>query len=126
MEGIVIFMIMLFIKLFSIFISNLKFTFTIQSTYLIVYQAFLLFFRFAYSLLQCLRVLYKEKIIHCDLKPVSDFGYILLERFCLFNAATCMFCFRVNELPCSHKTNLLVTMCVVYQSQQRGYFFKQS
>lgn len=25
--------------------------------------------RFAHSLLQCLRVLYKEKIIHCDLKP---------------------------------------------------------
>ncbi|XP_064652736.1 dual specificity tyrosine-phosphorylation-regulated kinase 4-like isoform X2 [Lineus longissimus] len=25
--------------------------------------------RFAYSLLQCLRVLHKEKIIHCDLKP---------------------------------------------------------
>jgi len=25
--------------------------------------------RFAYSLLQCLRLLHKEKIIHCDLKP---------------------------------------------------------
>ncbi|XP_023933609.1 dual specificity tyrosine-phosphorylation-regulated kinase 4 [Lingula anatina] len=25
--------------------------------------------RFAFSLLQCLKVLYKEKIIHCDLKP---------------------------------------------------------
>lgn len=25
--------------------------------------------RFAYSLVQCLRLLYKEKIIHCDLKP---------------------------------------------------------
>ncbi len=26
--------------------------------------------RFANSLLQCLRVMYREKIIHCDLKPV--------------------------------------------------------
>jgi dual specificity tyrosine-phosphorylation-regulated kinase 2/3/4 len=26
--------------------------------------------RFATSLLQCLRVMYREKIIHCDLKPV--------------------------------------------------------
>lgn len=31
---------------------------------------FFFHFRFAYSLLQCLRVLDKEKIIHCDLKPV--------------------------------------------------------
>ena len=27
--------------------------------------------RFAYSLLQCLKMLHREKIIHCDLKPVS-------------------------------------------------------
>ena len=27
--------------------------------------------RFAFSLLQCLKVLQREKIIHCDLKPVS-------------------------------------------------------
>lgn len=27
--------------------------------------------RFAFSILQCLRVLHKDKIIHCDLKPVS-------------------------------------------------------
>ena len=27
--------------------------------------------RFAYSLLQCLKLLAKERIIHCDLKPVS-------------------------------------------------------
>ncbi|EEC01252.1 dual specificity phosphorylation-regulated tyrosine kinase, putative, partial [Ixodes scapularis] len=25
--------------------------------------------RFAYSLVQCLRLLHREKIIHCDLKP---------------------------------------------------------
>ncbi len=29
--------------------------------------------RFANSLLQCLRVMYREKIIHCDLKPVGNF-----------------------------------------------------
>ena len=28
--------------------------------------------RFAYSLLQCLKMLHREKIIHCDLKPVSE------------------------------------------------------
>lgn len=27
--------------------------------------------RFAYALLQCLKLLVREKIIHCDLKPVS-------------------------------------------------------
>jgi serine/threonine protein kinase len=32
--------------------------------------------RFANSLLQCLRVMYREKIIHCDLKPVRKcFGF---------------------------------------------------
>lgn len=71
----------MFIKLFSNFSGNLNVTFAIQRTELIFYQAYSLFFRFAYSLLQCLRVLYKEKIIHCDLKPVSDFGYFLLQRF---------------------------------------------
>ena len=25
--------------------------------------------RFAYSILQCMKVMYKENIIHCDLKP---------------------------------------------------------
>lgn len=25
--------------------------------------------RFAYSILQCMRIMYKEGIIHCDLKP---------------------------------------------------------
>jgi len=27
--------------------------------------------RFAFSILQCLKVLQKDRIIHCDLKPVS-------------------------------------------------------
>lgn len=27
--------------------------------------------RFAHSLLKCLQMLHKEKIIHCDLKPVN-------------------------------------------------------
>lgn len=27
--------------------------------------------KYALSLVQCLRLLYREKIIHCDLKPVS-------------------------------------------------------
>jgi serine/threonine protein kinase len=27
--------------------------------------------KFAYSLVHCLRLLYRENIIHCDLKPVS-------------------------------------------------------
>ena len=27
--------------------------------------------RFAYALLQCLKLLHRERIIHCDLKPVS-------------------------------------------------------
>lgn len=27
--------------------------------------------RFAFSLLQCLKMLHRERIIHCDLKPVS-------------------------------------------------------
>lgn len=26
--------------------------------------------KFAYAILQCLKLLYKEHIIHCDLKPV--------------------------------------------------------
>lgn len=29
--------------------------------------------RFAVSLIKCLRLLYREKIIHCDLKPVSKY-----------------------------------------------------
>ena len=28
--------------------------------------------RFAFSILQCLKVLQKDRIIHCDLKPVSE------------------------------------------------------
>lgn len=28
--------------------------------------------RFAYSLIQCLRLLRRENIIHCDLKPVRQ------------------------------------------------------
>lgn len=28
--------------------------------------------KYAFSLVQCLRLLYREKIIHCDLKPVRD------------------------------------------------------
>lgn len=28
--------------------------------------------RFAFALVQCLRLLHKEHIIHCDLKPVSS------------------------------------------------------
>jgi len=32
--------------------------------------------RFAYSILQCLRVLHKDKIIHCDLKPVRYKSYV--------------------------------------------------
>lgn len=34
--------------------------------------------RFAFSILQCLKVLQKDKIIHCDLKPVSQINYVLL------------------------------------------------
>ena len=30
--------------------------------------------RFAFSLLQCLKLLQRDKIIHCDLKPVSMNG----------------------------------------------------
>jgi dual specificity tyrosine-phosphorylation-regulated kinase 2/3/4 len=35
------------------------------------YQGFSIYLvrRFAYSILQCMRVLYREKIIHCDMKP---------------------------------------------------------
>lgn len=29
--------------------------------------------RFAFSLLQCLKMLHRERIIHCDLKPVCFF-----------------------------------------------------
>lgn len=28
--------------------------------------------RFAHALLKCLQMLHREKIIHCDLKPVRD------------------------------------------------------
>ena len=37
--------------------------------------------KFALSLLQCLKVLCKEKIIHCDLKPVSLKNYEIVFRF---------------------------------------------
>ena len=32
--------------------------------------------RFAYALLQCLKLLHRERIIHCDLKPVSSENYL--------------------------------------------------
>ena len=34
--------------------------------------------RFAYALLQCLKLLYRDRIIHCDLKPVSTIITYLL------------------------------------------------
>jgi len=34
--------------------------------------------RFAFSLLQCLKLLHREKIIHCDLKPVSTKAFWFL------------------------------------------------
>ncbi|CAF3504578.1 unnamed protein product [Rotaria sp. Silwood1] len=34
--------------------------------------------RFANSLLQCLRVMYREKIIHCDLKPYEAYDWIFI------------------------------------------------
>lgn len=36
--------------------------------------------RFAYSLIQCLRLLRRENIIHCDLKPVTNFLSNCLKR----------------------------------------------
>lgn len=30
--------------------------------------------RFTHALLRCLQMLHREKIIHCDLKPVLTFG----------------------------------------------------
>lgn len=43
--------------------------------------------RFANSLIQCLRLLHRENIIHCDLKPVS----------CLVFCIPCSFPFRLNS-----------------------------
>ena len=37
--------------------------------------------RFAFSLLQCLKLLQRDKIIHCDLKPVS-----MIERSCFISS----------------------------------------
>ena len=67
-------LILLFVN--QVFFKMITWNWRLQSKvrYYFVDQAYPLFFRFAYSLIQCLRVLYKEKIIHCDLKPVSDFG----------------------------------------------------
>ena len=53
--------------------------------------------RFAYSILQCLKVLHREKIIHCDLKPVSPISSSRtdseLERRCL-----CTFPARLGKI----------------------------
>ena len=35
--------------------------------------------RFAYSILQCLKVLKQESIIHCDLKPVSTANELICD-----------------------------------------------
>jgi len=34
--------------------------------------------RFAHSLVQCLKLLHREGIIHCDLKPVSIMDYTVI------------------------------------------------
>lgn len=64
------------IYLFIISINLFNFIFRINLYELIKknnYQGFSVHLvrRFANSLLQCLRVMYREKIIHCDLKPVK-------------------------------------------------------
>lgn len=39
--------------------------------------------RIAIAILRCLRALYDEKIIHCDLKPVTnDYFVALMFQFC--------------------------------------------
>ena len=43
--------------------------------------------RFAFSILQCLKVLQKDRIIHCDLKPVSIAVVregLMLHKHCTF------------------------------------------
>lgn len=40
--------------------------------------------RFAQSLVQCLRLLQKENIIHCDLKPVSPANHINISGLLTF------------------------------------------
>ena len=45
--------------------------------------------RFANAMLQCLKLLQKERIIHCDLKPVSGHSRqvpVVPDRFRLFTA----------------------------------------
>lgn len=53
--------------------------------------------RFAHSLVQCLRLLHKENIIHCDLKPVSlkCVQTIKILLFSVeFNKGNCSYCSR--------------------------------
>lgn len=40
--------------------------------------------RFAHSLVQCLKLLHREGIIHCDLKPVSIMEYTVQASFITF------------------------------------------
>jgi Serine/threonine protein kinase len=40
--------------------------------------------RFAHSLVQCLKLLHREGIIHCDLKPVSIIEYTVQASFITF------------------------------------------
>lgn len=60
--------------------------------------------RFAYSLVQCLRLLHKENIIHCDLKPVS---WLIQESTLTFQDSKCD-----NFFPSSHLTLFCDTLII--------------
>lgn len=61
--------------------------------------------RFAFSILQCLKVLQKDKIIHCDLKPVS---IVLMYRTVLGVLFE-----RVRTNPKSHSASSLMQAYIV-------------
>lgn len=85
---------------------------------LFVHQAYSSYFRFAYSLLQCLRVLYKEKIIHCDLKPVNDFSYLVLELFPIVSS--------INTITASFVSALMSSLVHTRNKSLTKYAFSQS
>lgn len=84
----------------------------------------ILYFRFAFSLLHCLRVLYKEKIIHCDLKPVIYLVFLFKEVcFCALRPIYYLFTILI-VVVCNAVCRSVVLICIYFSNCFVSFWFK--
>lgn len=86
--------------------------------------------RFANSLISCLRLLYRENIIHCDLKPVGFFTQMcdIWPLISSFSSLICVVCYRCrrtccwnNEVAAPSKSSISVPRVTVISASTRTY-----